>query len=310
MLLVIALGGNALLRRGEPPAAEAQRRHVAESVGVLAGLAAEHRLVITHGNGPQVGLLALQDASYSGVPSYPLDLLGAESEGMIGYLLEQRLTSALPGRRVVTLLTQVEVARDDPAFTHPVKPIGPLYDEQSARDLSVRMRWSVAADGAGYRRVVPSPEPVRILELETIRFLVAAEVLVVCAGGGGIPVVVSSEGVVSGVEAVIDKDLTASLLAVELGADALLLLTDVDAVRADWRAPQARAIAAAAPGALRSMAWEEGSMAPKVRGACRFVESTGQPAYIGGLADPAGVLAGRSGTRVSDDVTGIRWRGE
>ena len=308
MRLVVALGGNALLHRGEPPVAEAQLRNVAGAVEDLAALAGEHQLVITHGNGPQVGLLALQAAAYTEVPSYPLDVLGAESEGMIGYLLEQRLASALPGRQVATLLTQVEVDPADPAFAHPTKPIGPLYEEAVARGLGGKLGWAVAADGAGYRRVVPSPEPVRILELDTIRLLVDAGVLVVCAGGGGIPVVVDSDGVVSGIEAVIDKDLAASLLAVALGADALLLLTDVDALWVNWRAPDARAMASAPPGALGEITWEEGSMAPKVRGACRFALATGRPAYIGALGDPAGVLAGRSGTRVSLGESRIRWR--
>ncbi|HET6793103.1 MAG TPA: carbamate kinase [Acidimicrobiales bacterium] len=308
MRLVVALGGNALLRRGEAPVAEAQHRNVAAAVAALAALAADHQLVVTHGNGPQVGLLALQAAAYTEVPSYPLDVLGAESEGMIGYLLEQHLTSALPGRRVATLLTQVEVDPGDPAFARPTKPIGPRYDDEAARDLAARRGWSMAGDGGGYRRVVPSPEPVRILELETIRLLVDAGVLVVCAGGGGIPVAVGRDGAVSGVEAVVDKDLAACLLAVELGAGALLLLTDVDALRTGWRTPDERAVAAAAPGALRAMAWEEGSMAPKVEGACRFVEATGRPAFIGPLADPVGVLAGRTGTRIGDDVTGITWR--
>lgn len=298
MRIVAALGGNALLRRGEPLAADLQRRNVARAVEALAPLGRGHELVVTHGNGPQVGLLALQSLAYAEVAPYPLDVLGAESEGMIGYLLEQELVNALPGRPVATLLTQVVVDADDPAFAHPTKPIGPLYREQEARRLAQERGWSIARDGDGWRRVVPSPEPRRIVELSTIRLLVEAGVLVVCAGGGGIPVLADSAGALRGVEAVIDKDLAAALLATSIGADRLLLLTDVDAVYRGYGAPVAEAIREVTPSELRAELLPAGSMAPKAEAACRFVEQTGGRAAIGALEDAAALAAGERGTQV------------
>src|SRR6476619_1011159 len=221
MRVVVALGGNALLRRGEPADAAAQRQNITVAVKALAEIAGSHELVVTHGNGPQVGLLALQGDAYAQVAPYPLDVLGAESEGMIGYLLDQELVNALGGRPVATLLTQVIVDRDDPAFAHPTKPIGPIYDRETAERLATERGWSVAPDGPHYRRVVGSPEPRSIVELQTLRLLVMARVLVVCVGGGGIPVAVDRQGRLGGVEAVIDKDLAAALLARGLHADAL-----------------------------------------------------------------------------------------
>lgn len=296
--VVAALGGNALLRRGEPPSLDVQRRNVDQAVAALAELAAQCNLVVTHGNGPQVGLLALQAASYTEVPPYPLDVLGAESEGMIGYLLEQGLRNALPGQAVATLLTQVVVDPVDPAFTRPTKPIGPVYAEDEARRLAAELGWTIAADGAYFRRVVPSPEPQKIVELDTIRMLVEAGVLVVCAGGGGIPVVLDAHDALHGVEAVIDKDLSAALLAEQLEADTLLMLTDVPAVERDWGTSSARALRHASAHELRSLEFAAGSMGPKVEAACRFVERTGRLAAIGALFDAAGVLRGDAGTRV------------
>jgi carbamate kinase len=296
--VVVALGGNALLRRSEHADAGTQRRNAAVAVRAIAELAGEHDIVVTHGNGPQIGLLALQGEAYSGERPYPLDVLGAESEGMVGYLLDQELTNELSGRPVATLLTQVLVDRDDPAFESPTKPIGPVYDERAARELAAERKWAVAPDGDGYRRVVASPEPRAIVELPTIRLLAGSGVLVVCVGGGGIPVV-EAEGRLHGVEAVIDKDLAAALLATGLDADALLLLTDVPAVEADWGTPRARPLREASVAELGAMSFAAGSMGPKVEAACRFAERTGGLAAIGALGDAAAILRGERGTRVS-----------
>jgi carbamate kinase len=299
MRIVIALGGNALLRRGEPAEADVQRRNVATAVAAIAELAADHEVIVTHGNGPQVGLLALQGDAYAAVAPYPLDVLGAESEGQIGYLLDQELVNALAGKPVATLLTQVIVDLGDPGFSHPTKPIGPVYDRETAERLAAERGWAIAADGRHHRRVVASPEPRSIVELETLRLLVEAGVLVVCVGGGGIPVAVDRDGRLRGVEAVIDKDLAAALLARGLGADALLLLTDVPVVQADWGTAFARDLERAAPWELRRLAFAEGSMGPKVEAACRFVDATGGVAGIGALADAREILRGNRGTLVA-----------
>jgi carbamate kinase len=299
MRIVVALGGNALLRRGEPAEAEAQRRNVEVAVEAIADLAAEHEVIVTHGNGPQVGLLALQGDAYDAVAPYPLDVLGAETEGMIGYLLDQELVNALGGRPVATLLTQVIVDRDDPAFARPSKPIGPVYDRSTAERLAAERGWAVAPDGPHFRRVVGSPEPRSIVELQTLRLLVEAGVLVVCVGGGGIPVAVDLDGRLRGVEAVIDKDLAAALLARGVGADALLLLTDVPVVQADWGTSLARDIDRAAPWELRRLSFADGSMGPKVEAACRFVEATTGMAGIGALADAREILRGNRGTLIA-----------
>jgi carbamate kinase len=299
MRIVIALGGNALLRRGEPADAAAQRRNVATAVEAIADLAADHEVIVTHGNGPQVGLLALQADAYEAVAPYPLDVLGAETEGMIGYLLDQELVNALGGRPVATLLTQVIVDRDDAAFTHPTKPIGPVYDRATAERLAGERGWAIAPDGNHHRRVVASPEPRGIVELGTLQLLVEAGVLVVCVGGGGIPVAVDLDGRLEGVEAVIDKDLAAALLARGLGADALLMLTDVPAVQTGWGTPEARELHDVSAAELRELCFAEGSMGPKVEAACRFAEATGHLAGIGALADARAILRGRRGTRVS-----------
>ena len=298
MKVVIALGGNALLKRGEPLEAEAQRQNVARAAAAVASIARTHTVVVTHGNGPQVGLLALQAESYSRVSPYPLDVLGAETEGMIGYLIEQQLRSILPKHQIVTLLTQIEVNVNDSAFKHPVKPIGPSFDREEAQRLAKERGWTVAPDGPRWRRVVPSPEPLRILELDTIRLLVASGALVVCAGGGGIPVAVSAAGAVRGVEAVIDKDIAAALLAHQLGADALLLLTDVDAVYLQWGTDKQIAIRETTPEELRRHVFAPGSMKPKVEAVCRFVEAGGGFAGIGRLEDAAAILLGQRGTIV------------
>jgi carbamate kinase len=296
MRVVVALGGNALLRRGEAPESAAQRRNVDRAVTSIAELAREHEVVLTHGNGPQVGLLALQSEAYGPVTPYPLDVLGAESEGMIGYLLEQGLRNELPGREVATLLTQVVVDPGDPAFAAPTKPIGSVYPEADARRLAAERGWAVAPDGNGFRRVVASPEPLEIVELDAIRVLLAGGVLPICAGGGGIPV--SRNGRLAGVEAVIDKDKAAALLAERLEADALLLLTDVDAVELGWGTPDARPLGTVTAAELRRHDFAPGSMAPKIAAACRFVEATGGKAAIGALDRAVEILAGSSGTTV------------
>jgi carbamate kinase len=295
--IVVALGGNALLRRGQPMTAEAQRENVRIAAEQLAPVAEANELVISHGNGPQVGLLALQSEAYREVRSYPLDVLGAESEGMIGYLLDQELGNALPDRSVATLLTQVVVDELDPAFELPTKFVGPVYPEAQARRLARERGWTVARDGDSWRRVVPSPEPIRIVELETIRLLVDAGVLVICAGGGGVPVV-EADGALHGVEAVIDKDLAASLLACRLGADALLLLTDVPAIVDGYGTDHARPISHATPTELRALGLPAGSMGPKAEAACRFAERTGGLAAVAQLDDAAAALEGRAGTLI------------
>jgi carbamate kinase len=294
--IVAALGGNALLRRGEPLEANLQRANVQRAVAALAAVADRHELVITHGNGPQIGLLALQARALRAVEPYPLDVLGAESEGMIGYLLEQEFRNVLPGRSVATLLTQVVIDPADTAFAHPTKPIGPLYTEQEARRLSAAHGWTIAPDGSGFRRVVASPEPLRILELATIQLLVDAEVLVICMGGGGIPVAFDGD-VLRGVEAVIDKDLAAARLAENIEADLLVLLTDVPGVLRELHHPDS-VITKARPADLRSMHLPAGSMGPKAEAACRFVEGTGRRAAIGALEDAAALVAGTAGTQV------------
>jgi carbamate kinase len=298
MLVVLALGGNALLRRGEPLEVDVQRSNLLGAARALAPVARKHQVVITHGNGPQVGLLALQSAAYSGVKPSPLDILGAESEGMIGYLIEQSLANELPDREFATLLTQVEVEPSDPAFANPTKPIGPVYGEAEARALAARSAWTMVPDGQGFRRAVPSPEPRRIREINAIKLLVRAGVIVICAGGGGIPVVATPAGGLRGVEAVIDKDLSAALLAEQIGADTLLLLTDVPAVWTRWPQSEGKPIGPTTAEELRRSNFAPGSMGPKVDAACRFVEHTGRIAAIGAIEHAEAILNGTAGTIV------------
>src|SRR5689334_6148619 len=308
MLIVTALGGNALLRRGEPMSAENQRRNVRIAAEALAPVAAEHQLVVGHGNGPQVGLLALQGSAYTAVDTYPLDVLGAQTEGMIGYMIEQELGNELPfEKHLATLLTMIEVDGDDPAFQNPTKPIGPLYDEAEAKRLEQEKGWVFKPDGDSLRRVVPSPLPKRIFEIQAISTLLSRGAVVICAGGGGIPTRYTDEPVPAGkrlvgVEGVIDKDLASTLLAIDLRADALVILTDVDAVYAGWGTPDQHAIPHATPADLLERAFAEGSMGPKVRAACRFVEATGGRASIGAMEDAADLVRGQAGTTVSLDA--------
>jgi carbamate kinase len=298
MRIVVALGGNALLKRGEPMTAENQRANVRRAAAELADLVrAGHSLVITHGNGPQVGLLALQAAATPDTP-YPLDVLDAETAGMIGYVIQQELGNVVKDRPVATLLTQVRVDPHDPAFATPTKPIGPVYEEATARRLAAERGWSVAPDNDKWRRVVPSPKPLEILEAEVLAFLVERGVIVICAGGGGIPVISLDSGGVIGIEAVIDKDLASSLLARQLGADLLLMLTDVDAVYLDWGTPQARPLGWVQAGDLSATVFATGSMGPKVEAAVAFAVEAGKPAAIGRLEDATEIVAGQRGTHI------------
>lgn len=298
MKVVVGLGGHALLRRDEPLTGVAQQRNVRQAATLLGKLAREHKIVVTHGNGPQVGLLALQDAAMPESGNFSLDVLGAETEGMIGYLLAQELRNVLSDTPIASILTQVEVDPADPAFRAPSKPVGPVYPESEARALAERRGWAVARDGDGFRRVVPSPTPLRVLEIETIRLLVDAGTVVICAGGGGIPVVFGAWGRVSGVEAVIDKDRSAGLVARELNADALLLLTDVEGVQTGWGTEDATLIREVTVDEVRALDLADGSMGPKVEAAADFVEETGGIAAIGALEDAARILAGEAGTRI------------
>lgn len=311
MRIVVALGGNALLRRGEPLTAGNQRANAQIACKALAPLALEHELVVSHGNGPQVGLLALQGSAYTEVEPYPLDLLGAQTEGMIGYLIQQELGNELPqGKRLASLLTLVEVDPADPAFGDPSKPIGPIYGEDESRRLAEAKGWVFKPDGDSFRRVVPSPLPQRIYGLEPLETLLAGGCVVICAGGGGIPVMHVDEPVPAGkrlvgVEAVIDKDLASALLARDLRAGALLIVTDVDAVYSGWGTPEQRAIRRATPEALAESEFAAGSMGPKVKAACAFVAATGGRAAIGSIADTGALLRGEAGTTVTADADGI-----
>lgn len=298
MRILVALGGNALLRRDQPADAATQQQNIEVAAQGLAAIAAEHELVITHGNGPQVGLLALQSAAYAEVDPYPLDVLGAESEGMVGYMLDLALHNALPDREVVTVITEVVVDAQDPAFEAPSKPIGPVYSTEEGERLATERGWTMSANGAA-RRLVPSPEPRAIVELRSLRTLIDAGSLVICAGGGGIPVALDGDGSMRGVEAVVDKDLTAALLARRLDADLLVMLTDVPAVHLGWGRDFECALGAATPAELREHDFEAGSMGPKVEAACRFVEATGWRAAIGALEDAAAIVRGAAGTQIA-----------
>jgi carbamate kinase len=311
MRVVVALGGNALLRRGEPLTAENQRANARVACKALAPLALEHELVVSHGNGPQVGLLALQGSAYTEVDPYPLDLLGAQTEGMIGYLIQQELGNELPfEKRLASLLTLVEVDASDPAFGDPTKPIGPVYSQEDAEKLGREKEWVFKPDGDSFRRVVPSPLPQRIFGLEPLEWLLDQGCVVICAGGGGIPVMYTREPAPAGrqlvgVEAVIDKDLASALLARDLRADALAIVTDVDAVYEGWGTPEQRAIRRATPEALAGSEFAAGSMGPKVRAACSFVEETGGLAVIGSIGDTPALMRGEAGTVVTRDAEGI-----
>jgi carbamate kinase len=308
MLVVIALGGNALLQRGQPMTEGQQRVNVKRAARALAEVAREHTIVITHGNGPQVGLLALQSAAYSEVEPYPLDALGAQTEGMIGYLIEQELGNLLPyEQHIATMLTMIEVDPNDPAFQKPSKPIGPIYTREQADRLAKERGWAMAPDNDKFRRVVPSPLPQHIFEIKVIEMLVKNGVIVICAGGGGIPTVYRPGRILEGVEAVIDKDRAGALLAQELGADAYLMLTDVKTVYTNWGKPDARAIRRASPDAMEALKFAAGSMGPKVEAACDFVRNTGGIAGISSLEGALPMLQGTAGTTFAVHVNGIEW---
>ena len=301
MRIVVALGGNALLRRSDPPTSEAQRRNIRTAAKALAPLAAEHEIVLAHGNGPQVGLLALQAAAYDQAEPYPLDVMGAGTEGMIGYMVEQELGNLLPFEKpIATILTMVEVDPEDPAFDDPTKFVGPCYSEQTARDLAAAQGWTVKPDGDSWRRVVASPEPRRIFELAPIKWLIEKGAVVICAGGGGIPTAYLPDGkrILAGIEAVIDKDFASELLARDLGADLFVMASDEAGVYLDWGTPQQEMLSWVTPEELSRHTFPAGSMGPKVEAACRFVNRGGKRAAIGKLEDIALIVAGEAGTNV------------
>jgi carbamate kinase len=301
MRIVAALGGNALLQRGERPDAAIQQAHVARAADALAPLAREHELVLSHGNGPQVGLLAMEsglDPALAG--PYPLDALGAQTQGMIGYWLMQAIQNAVPGRPVACLVSRTLIRGDDPAFAAPTKFVGAVYPKAQARQLAAERGWQVRQDGTGWRRVVPSPEPLELIDLPAVTLLLASGAIVICTGGGGVPVTRDGAGRLRGAEAVVDKDLTAGLLARAVEADILLLLTDVDGIQAGYGTPRARPLRNTTPDELRSLSFPAGSMGPKVEAVCRFVAGTGRMAVIGRLEDAEAMAAGKAGTVVKD----------
>lgn len=310
MRVVIALGGNALLKRGEPMTAAVQRQNIRIAAEAISPIAAEHQIVITHGNGPQVGLLALQGAAYKPDEAYPLDVLGAETEGMIGYMLEQELGNLLPFEvPFATLLTMVEVDGSDPAFQNPTKFVGPVYDADEAAAIRQDKGWVFKEDGSKWRRVVPSPIPKRIFEIRPIRWLLEKGTIVICAGGGGIPTMYErgKDRTLAGVEAVIDKDLCSALLARELSADLLIMATDADAVFTDWGTTEQKAIFKTNPETLGNYSFPAGSMGPKVEAACQFASQTGQTAAIGALHDIPGIIGEQRGTIISSRFPDMTW---
>ena len=296
MRLVIALGGNALLKRGEPMLCE---NHVSLACKQIAKAYEGNELVITHGNGPQVGLLALQNNAYKKVPMYPLDVIGAESVGMIGYMIQQELVNYVPKTATLaTILTQTQVDPEDPAFKNPTKPVGPVYDKEEAEQLAKHHGWTIAPDNDKWRRVVPSPDPKRIWGLAPLKTLVENGHIVICCGGGGVPTYFDKDGKLVGAEAVIDKDLASSVLAASLDADLFVIATDVDGAYINWGKPDQKKIVQSDPKSLREFGFAKGSMGPKVEAACRFVEKTGKTAVIGALSEIDQILAGKAGTRV------------
>ncbi|MEZ9450202.1 carbamate kinase [Vibrio splendidus] len=296
--VVVALGGNALLRRGEPLEADVQRRNIETAVKTISEIAKVYNVVLVHGNGPQVGLLALQGLEYKKVNPYPLDVLGSETQGMIGYMLMQEFKNYLPDRNISCMLTQMTVDPNDPAFADPTKPIGPIYEEAEARELAEKLHWIVKPDGQHFRRVVPSPRPTGIVEHEAITQLIDAGHLVICTGGGGIPVK-KENGKLVGVEAVIDKDMSAAFLAKQLDADALLILTDAEAVYLDWGKPTQHALRSTTPSELAKFTFDAGSMGPKIEASCEFIQQGGKVVGIGALEDGLQILQGQAGTNIT-----------
>jgi carbamate kinase len=281
--------------------AEVQRANCRIAAKALAPVASRHELVLSHGNGPQVGLLALQAQAYTAVEPYPLDVLGAQTEGMIGYMLEQELGNLLPFEvPLATILTMVEVDPADPAFADPTKFVGPVYDRPEADRLAGAKGWTFKQDGAKWRRVVPSPLPKRIFEIRPIRWMIERGTIVICAGGGGIPTAYSPDGTrkLGGIEAVIDKDLASELLARELEADVYVMATDVDGVYLDYGTANQRRLDRVTVDELRQHSFPSGSMGPKVQAALQFVETTGGRAAIGALQDIEGIVEGTKGTNI------------
>ncbi|MBC9733024.1 carbamate kinase [Nocardioides marmotae] len=304
MRVIATLGGNALLQRGQKPDADVQEHNVRAAVGALAPLAEEHELVLTHGNGPQVGVLALQSASDPRLTTpYPFDVLGAQTQGMIGYWLLQAMQNELPNRQVAAIINQTLVEAADPAFADPTKFVGEMYTEEEAKRLASERGWAVKPDGTGWRRVVGSPRPHRVVETRLIRMLLQSGAIVVCAGGGGVPVIRNERGELDGVEAVVDKDLTSSVLAEALDADVLMILTDVPNVMKAFGTPEQEPVLRATPASLRALDFAAGSMGPKVEAVCRFVELTGGIAAIGRLEDGPAILRGEAGTIITPDGT-------
>ncbi|MBT2953874.1 carbamate kinase [Vibrio anguillarum] len=298
--VVVALGGNALLRRGQPLEADVQRRNIEIAVKTISEIAKHYNVVLVHGNGPQVGLLALQGLEYKKVAPYPLDVLGSETQGMIGYMLMQEFKNMLPERNISCMLTQMMVDPKDPAFANPTKLIGPVYQEAEARELAEKYHWTVKPDGQYFRRVVPSPQPIGIVEHDAISQLISAGHLVICTGGGGIPVK-RENGKLVGVEAVIDKDMSAAFLAKQLNADALLILTDADAVYLDWGKPTQHALRSTTPSELANYQFDAGSMGPKIEASCEFIQQGGKVVGIGALEDGLRILEGTAGTNITRD---------
>ena len=308
MKIVIALGGNALLKRGEPMTAENQRENVKTACGQIARVYDGNQLIITHGNGPQVGLLALQNNAYKEVPMYPLDVLGAETVGMIGYMIQQELSNAVPrSASIATVLTQIQVDPQDPAFQKPSKPVGPVYSKEEADKIAAEKGWTMAPDNDKYRRVVASPKPVNIYGLRPLKTLIENNYIVVCGGGGGIPTWVDDAGKQHGAEAVIDKDLASALLATLIDADLFVIATDVDGAYIDWGKPEQTRIALATPDAALAFCFASGSMGPKIEAAANFAKATGKDAVIGALADIEQIVAGKAGTRISGKAEGVTY---
>lgn len=305
MRIVVALGGNALLKRGEPMTAQNQSANIRLAAEQLAKVKPKNELIISHGNGPQVGLLALQHAAYyaqdSKIEPYPLDVLVSQTVGMIGYMLQQELTNLLPATPTQTLVTQVIVDEHDPAFSKPSKPIGQVYTQAEAEKLAAEKGWTVMPDGQYYRRAVPSPKPQDVTGINAVKALLAQDHIVICGGGGGVPCVKNAHGQLTGVEAVVDKDLATAVIANQLDADLFIIATDVNAACINFQKEGERKIAKANPAALEALSAEfaAGSMGPKVQAVINFVKATGKDAAIGSLADIEDIVAGKAGTRVS-----------